>query len=191
MKSRIPKVTAAERERIAAHAAAHAPALADLRETYTRRQLVTRELAEVAAARTAAWAYAWALTPPLLQQHVHRLEDQVQELLRDRYELELLRERVAAEAAAQAAGGKLGGRPSLLPDDWRDVAERMATTNARLGPRRKRSRTQLDQDIADALNRSMGNSTAATLITATLVRDARRRERKNTAAARKDAPRSK
>ncbi len=184
MKSRNPKVTAAERARIAALP----PALAAMRETYTRPQ---ESNAEFAAARTAAWAAAWALTPPLVQQHVHWLEAQVQELLRDRIELDRLRERLAAEADTQTAAGKLGGRPSLLPDDWRDVAERMATTNARLGPRRKRSRAQLDQDIADALNTRMGNSTADTLITATLVRDARRRERKNTAAARKDAPRSK
>ena len=184
MKSKNPKVTAAERQRIAALA----PVLTAMRDSYTRRQPVTPELAKVAAARTAAWAAAWALTPPLVQQHVHWLEGQVQELLRDRHKLDVLLERLAAEANAQTEAGKLGGRPSLLPNDWPQVAAQIEGANARKGPRRKRTRAKLDQDIADELNTSMGNTTGNTLITATPVRDARRRYRKTTAVRRRNRP---
>ena len=184
MKSKNPKVTAAERTRIAALA----PVLTAMRDSYTRRQPVTPELAKVAAARAAAWADAWAVTPALVQQHVHWLEGQVQEFLRDRYELDVLLERLAAEANAQREAGKLGGRPSLLPDDWPQVAAQIEGANAKKGPLRKRTRAQLDQDIADALNQREGNTTVDTLITATLVRDARRRYRKPTPVRRRNRP---
>lgn len=184
MKSKNPKVTAAERERIAAEA----PALASLREAYAHPLPRTDEHAEAAAARTKAWTRAWAITPALVQQHVHWLEAQVQELLRDRLELDLLRERLAAEAGAQTQGGKLGGRPSLLPANWPQVAAEIKAANAKKGPRRKRTRKQLDQDIADELNRRMRNTTVDTLITGTLVRDARRRDRKKDAGVQRNTP---
>ncbi|MBU6405337.1 MAG: hypothetical protein KGQ84_11610 [Proteobacteria bacterium] len=112
-KSKNPKITREEREALAAVR----PGLDALREALRKPLPATAEHEAAAHRRIAAWAEAWAQTPPLVQAKFNWLEDRVTELLRDRVELDRLKDRLAQEADKSASSGAKGGRPPEWLDD--------------------------------------------------------------------------
>lgn len=166
-KSKNPKITREEREALAAVR----PGLDALREALRKPLPATAEHEAAAHRRIAAWAEAWAQTPPLVQAKFNWLEDRLTELLRDRVELHRLKDRLAQEADTSATSGAKGGRKSIKPAGADELILQELARNERARKVNRKSMKQFDQDVATALNNGNPSTDVKNWVTPTQARD--------------------